>query len=134
MHYPNNSHAAHDARLLISFAIRVSRKLPTTVFKIVSCPDSPPRQPYRQPPCPMTDPVLRLVFMPCLTTTPLSSALSYGPVLRQLPVSVFVMLLCLVRALPPQASTDVLPAMDVTTPVAPRIRRFIPFIGNKNAG
>ena len=29
-HYPDNSHSAHDARLLISFAIRVLRRPPTT--------------------------------------------------------------------------------------------------------
>ena len=38
--------------------------------------DSPPRQPCRQPPCPMANPVLYPVFMPCPTTAPLSGALS----------------------------------------------------------
>ena len=40
----------------------------------------------------MTRPVLRPVVMPLLTTNPLSSALSYGLVLRPLPVKVFIML------------------------------------------
>ena len=38
------------------------------------------------------------------------------------------------RALSLQASVDVLPAMEVTTPVAPRVRRFVPFVGNKDQG
>ena len=29
---------------------------------------------------------------------------------------------------------DVLPAMDITPPVAPRVRRFVPFLGNKDQG
>ena len=38
VHYLENSHAAHDARLLISFAIRVWRKPPTTGITIAPCP------------------------------------------------------------------------------------------------
>ena len=38
------------------------------------------------------------------------------------------------RALSLQASLNVLPAMDVTIPVAPKVRRFLPFVGNKDEG
>ena len=38
------------------------------------------------------------------------------------------------RGLSLQASVDVLPAMEVTTPVAPKVRRFVPFVGNKDQG
>ena len=72
VHYPNNSHAAHDARLLISFAILMLRQLPTKGIKTAPCPataphdsptDSPPVRRHtlsctvsscpvpRQPPC-----------------------------------------------------------------------------------
>ena len=50
--------------------------------------DSPPRRPYRQPPCPKTDLVLYPVFVLCPTTDPLSGALSQVPVEPRLPVAV----------------------------------------------
>ena len=54
VHYPNNPHAAHDARLPISVATSVLRQLPTTGFKIAPCPATTPGHPCRHPPCPMT--------------------------------------------------------------------------------
>ena len=42
VHYPDNSHAAHDTRLLILFAIHVLRQPPTTGIKIVPCPATTP--------------------------------------------------------------------------------------------
>ena len=83
----------------------------------------------------MTDRVLRLVFLPCLPTAPLSGAFSYGLVLRQRRVSVSGMpRYPYIHALPLQASVDLLPAMDVSTLVAPRVRPFVPFVGNKDVG
>ena len=52
VHYLENSHAAHDARLLISFAICVLRQPPKTGITTALCPatichDSPPTAPFR---------------------------------------------------------------------------------------
>ena len=51
VHYPINSHAAHDACLLILFAIRVLRQLPTTSIKIVPCPVIAPHDSPADNPC-----------------------------------------------------------------------------------
>ena len=89
--------------------------------------ENPPRQPCRQPPCPITNPVLRPVFMLCWTTPPLSGALCCGPLVGHLPISFFVIPQCLVRPIPLQASMHVVPAIGVT-----RVRRFVPLVGNKD--
>ena len=50
-HCPNNPRAAHDARLLISFAIRVWRQLPATRLKTVPHPATTPHNsPANSPP------------------------------------------------------------------------------------
>ena len=51
VHYPDNSHVAHDARLLISFAICVLRQPPTTGMKTAPCPATAPHNsPTDSPP------------------------------------------------------------------------------------
>ena len=96
VHYLENSHAAHDARLLIWFAIRVLRQPPTTGITTAPCPATAHHDsPTDSPPCPKTHPVLYPVFMPRLTTAPLSSAPSQVRVVRQLPVAVPVAPPCL---------------------------------------
>ena len=95
VHYPDNSRAAHDTHLLISFAIRVLRQLPIIGLKTVPRPtEAPQDSPADRPPGPMKDIVLRPVFMPCPTTTPPFGAVSYAPILRHLPVSFCVMPPC----------------------------------------
>ena len=56
----------------------------------------------------MTDPFLRPVFIPYPTIAPLFGALSYGRVLRQLPVSLFVM--------PPSLSLRAFPLRSTALP------------------
>ena len=134
VHYLENSRTAHDARLLIFFAIRVLRQPPTTGTTTTPCPatahhDSPTDSPLSDD-------------RPCIV--PYFHALSHDsppvwpPVLSPCPTTVACRSRChaplSLRALSLQASVDVLLAMDVTTPAAPRVRRFVPFVGKKDEG
>ena len=96
--------------------------------------DSPPRQPYRRPPCPKTNPVLYPVFMPCPTTAPLAGAVSQVPVVRQLPVAVSVVPPCRPVLFRFRPQWMFFRPCDVTTPLSPRVRRFVPFVSNKDEG
>ena len=134
VHYLENSRAAHDAHLLISLAIRVLRPLPATGIKTAPCPatahhDSPTdSRPVRRKnlSCALSHalshdgpPVWYPFRSPCRMTGACRSP-SGAPL--SLP------------AVSLQASVDVSLAMDMSTPVTPRVHCFPPFASNKDEG
>ena len=96
--------------------------------------DSPPREPCQQPPLSDDRPSL----VPCHHALSHDSPSVQCLVLSPYPTTVSCRVLCHapLSLLAPslQASVDVLPAMDVTNLVVPRVRRFVPFVGNKDQG
>ena len=91
VHYPENPHATHDARLRISFVIRVLRQPPTTCIK--TCPTTAPQD------SPTDGPLVRRQTLSC--------TLSSCPVPRQPP--------CLVPC-PKSLSYESCPSQSLSCP------------------